>query len=521
MSNSLNSASSSLSVDTTDDHHCPTSEIYTAGRPTNDVVPGDLVLFTRKGIHALIRAAGDKSNDVTDGPLYPDRVDIVWLDGYNTISPTRNIRRETLASMAAENKIRLIDEEVPNRKAINRAPGVRNPTRYHRDSTVQPGPRISVSNLSFERTYSLNLVNGFLKHPLIDHKQGRVQKAKAMFLARRPDGRIAAVATINSVNARMAFDRETVEITRYASHPEKPEHSFTNNTATWMLGRVCQWAALEGYETVRSLAGTDGNEGTIYEGANFSYDGTAETSGAYNRDGRQNHSHSKTLKRYIREVDVDAPNASDGLARRFESRLEADDETRGSATTLAQFSSSITNPSPSEFKFTREEATDYKFTHADGADEYDFFSSELTDLIAETDAPVSLSGLEDGRGRNTPAAVFGAAVDDELVAALIVSGNPRDVIPTARVEAYVARDTEYPDATARWLLTRVRDWCDLQSYVSLTIPVGTFDHATDVNSTVPKGVGFTAESGVYYHPVAPDNVATQSTDSPGAVISKQ
>jgi hypothetical protein len=522
MSNSLNSPSPSpLGVDTTEEHSLPTSEIYTVGSPIANIEPGDIIFFTRKRIHALIRAADDYTDDATTAPFNPSHVDVIWLDGYDTAFRTRSIRRETLESMATDNRIRLIDEGIPNVKAINRAPGVRNPERHQRDSTVQPGPRLPVSNLSFERTYSLNLVNGFLKHPIVDHKQGRVQKAKAMFLARRPDGRIAAVTTINSVNARMAFDRETVEITRYASHPETPNHGVTNNTATWMLGRVCQWAALEGYERVRSLAGTDGNNGQIYEAANFTFDGTAETSGAYNRDGRNNQSHSATLKRYIRTVDVDSENASDGLPRRFESRLEANDETRGDATTLTEFQQNQAETTPSQFKFTREEATDYKFTHGDTSENYNVFSDELKSLINETNAPIALSELEESRGRHTPAAVFGAAIGDELIAAMIVSGNPRDKIPTARIDGYAAKDTEYPDATVRWLLTRVRDWCDLQSYVSVSIPPQTFDHVNRVNNTVPAGVGFTKQNNAYHYPDEKQQFASQSTETHTAVMSKQ
>jgi len=520
MSNSINSPPS-LSVDTTGGRTRPTSEIYTVGKPIQEIAPGDVVFFTRKRIHALIRETGDYTDDATDAGFSPSHVDIVWLDGYDTAFRTKNIRRETLERMAENNRVRLIDEEVPNAAAINRVPGIRNPERYHRDSTVQPGPRLSVSSLSFERTYSLNTVNGFLKHPVIDHKQGRVQKAKAMFLARRPDGRIAAVVTINSVNARMAFDRETVEITRYASHPESPKHDRTNNTATWMLSRVCRWAALEGYERVRTLAGTDGNSGKIYEAANFTYDGDAATSGAYNRDGRNNHSHSATLKRYIRNVDVDAENASDALPRRLESRLEADDEARGDATRLTEFGTDHPSPPPSTFTFTREEATDHKFTNGDRDDEYPVFSNELADLIAETNAPIMLSDLENARGRHTPAAVFGAAVGDDLVAAMIVTGDPSDIVPIARIEGYTAKDTAYPDATARWLLSRVRDWCELQSYVSVIVPPLIFKHVDGVNTTVPAGVGFTEDNGTYYHSTGTRSVSTIPTESTTAIPSEQ
>ncbi len=477
-------------------------ELVSVGHSVREIHPGDLIFFTRKRIHALVRAAGDYSDDATTAPLRPERVDLVWVDGYDRAFRTRNIRREILEAMAHDNRIRLIDEELENRTAINRAPGVRYPDRYHRDATVQPGPRLPVSNLTFRRIYSLNRVNGFLKHPIIDHKQGRVQKAKGIFIAERPDGKIAAALTLNSVNARMAFDRRTVEITRYASHPEvaTPSNS-TNNTATWMLSRVCRWAALEGYETVKTFAGTDGNHGQIYEAANFSYDGVGASSGNYNRDGRQNQSHSQPLRRYIRDVDMDGDNATSGGPRRFDGRLEANSETTGNAVTLSNFTACPSDATPSMFRFTREEASDYKFTAGPDADSYPVFSDRLKTLLSDTNAPIKLPSLVNGRGRNTPAAVFGATVNDSLVAALLVSGDPSDRIPVARVESYVARETAYPDATARWLLTRARDWSELDGYDSLVIPAGTFEHVPRVNDTVPEGVGFTnASDGTYYYP---------------------
>lgn len=500
-----------ISVDTGQrDHDISPERTPTVGKEITTVHPGDLVFFTRKRIHCLIRAANDYTDDATNASEQPSHVDLVWVDGYDRAFRTRSIRRDILDGMAKENRLRLIDESVTSVNDLGRAPGVRDPHRYNRDTTLQPAPRLPVSNMSFERTYSLNLVNGFLKHPVVDHKQGRVQKAKGMFVARRPDGRIAAVITVNSVNARQAFDRHTVEITRYASHPES-KGTRTNNTATWMISRVCQWAALEGYERIRTLAGTDANEGQIYKASNFEFDGFANSSGAYNRDGRKNHSHAQRLRRYIREVNIDGEKAVSTFPRRFESRLDADDEGKGKATTLTSFGKPSREKSPATFRFTREEVSDYKFTNGEDADQYPAFSERLKTLVNDTNTPITLSELTNSRRQNIPAAAFGASVGDDLVAALLITGDPNSRVPIARVEGYAAESTKYPDATARWLLSRARDWSELNPYESIVVPDNTFAHIDNVNESVPAGVSFTRDqNGCFHHPVS--STASQSPE---------
>lgn len=481
------------------------SEIYTTGTPITTVYPGDLLYFPRKQIHALVRTTGDYTAEITIPETPPERIDLLWIDGYDRAFRTRNLHRSTIERMASNNRVRLVAEDLNNIDDINRAPGVRHPDRYTRDTTVQPGSRLPVSNLTFNRIYSLKRANGFLKHPVIDHKHGRVQKAKAIFTATRPDNRIAAVTTVNSVNARMAFDRETVEITRYASHPETPPHQRTNNTATWMLSRICQWAALEGYETIRTYAGTDGNNGQIYEAAGFTYTGTANSSGQYNREGRQNQKHAATLRRYVCPVSVDGENAVTTVPRRVESRLESNTDAAGQSTTLSTFTQSTTKRSPANFQFTREDVTDYKFARSTNADQYPAFSDALHQLVTTTDAPISLSELTDTRRNNLPAATFGAVVDGELVAALLVNGDVTDRVSEATVSGYAARDTAFPEATARWLLTRARDWSLLSGFNTVLVPRNTFDHVTQVNDTVPKSVGFTATTPSMYQYAACDS----------------
>lgn len=454
---------------------------------------GDVICFDRKNISAAVKAPDRPIDTLIDGPPHPETVDLVWIDGYS-LTPSRGIPRHILERLADEGKLTLLMRGVENgwdamRLADDAQVDSQNPDK--RDTAVQIGPRVPVSDLSFERTYSRNRINGFLKHPLIDHKHGRVQKAKAMFVARRPDRRPAAVLTLNSPNARNAFDRETVEITRYASHPATSTHRRTNNTATWMLARACHWAALEGYSTVRTLAGTDGNTGTIYEAANFEYDGEANSSGAYNRDGRSNHTHSQTLKRYTRDVDVDGETAGNGLPHRVESRIENSDSQTGQTTSLTTFETHNPEPPTAEFRFTREEASDTKFTRGDNADTYPSFSDELHSLLTDTDSTINLDPYRDSRGRQTPAAVFGAAGNTKLIAAALVTGDPLDDTPTAHITEYSSRNREYPDNTAQWLLTRIRDWAQLNTYHSVIVRPGIFEDTHNANASLPQGVGFT------------------------------
>lgn len=467
--------------------------------PHTSIRTGDVIRFDRKGILAAVKAPNRAIDTLSDGPPRPDAVDLVWIDGYS-MTPSRGIPRDSLDKLREQNKLSVSMRGVENgwdvmRMADDVEPHSQSPAS--RDTAIQIGPRMPVSDLSFERIYSRNRFNGFVDHPVVDHKHGRVQKAKAMFIARRPDGRPAAALSLNSPNSRNAFDRKTVEITRYASHPATSTRRQTNNTATWMISRACHWAGLEGYSTVRTLVGTDSNTGAIYEAANFKSDGEANSSGSHNRDGRKNHTHASTLNRYICDVTVDGANATAGLSRRFESRIETGQSTTSEALTLSQFGSGGGTNShglvAKKFRLTREEASDTKFTSADTADEYSVFSRELKQLIASSTASVELESYHRSRGNHTPAAVFGAAVGDTLVAAAIISGDPQTAHPTAQVEEYITRNTEYPQQTVQWILTHIRDWVELGTYQSLRVPRDTFDTVSGVGATVPQGVGFDHE----------------------------
>jgi len=469
----------------TDDQTQDTANFVAAvGTPFRHVSAGDVLYFVRKDVHALAFEADEVDAPANEGDLYPEEVDLKWLDGYRMGSVDRGISADVLAQMCEQNTVRLVDSDVAENK---RAPGRRRPEWSTRDGSVIPGPRTSVDALRFTRTRSRDRVNAFLKSPIVDHKQDRIQKARAMFTAERPNGRPAAVLTVSSPTARNAFDRRTVEISRYASHPETGGVG-TNNTATWMLSRACRWAALEGYERVRTLAGTAGNGGGIYRAANFRFDGVADTDGNHDREGRSNHNHDKRLKRFVREIDADGDGGEFGVPRRFDARLAGDTATDGGMTSLSEFGESA-SLTPANMALTREEASDTKFTRSADSDQYPAFSPRVRDL----DTNDELASLEAARGK-LPAAVFGADVDGTLAAAVAVSGDPNAAVPVATVDAYLARETEYPDATARWLLSRAREWAKLDAYQSLRVPQGTFSGVEAVNSTVPKGVGFNTDT---------------------------
>lgn len=479
------------STDTQSPAHQPTRP--TAGSPVAELAPGDVVFFTHQHVHALLRAAGDYSDDAADAPSRPSRMDIEWLDGYSVGGRTRGIRREDLETLAADGKIRLIAEEVANRHSRWAATGARHPDQYEQDQPVEPKPRVRADQTTVSREFSRDRVNGFLRHPVVDHKHGRVAKAKAMFTARRPDGGLSAVATVNVPNARQACDRHTVEITRYASHPEDAtrRNALPNNTGTRMLARICEWAALEGFETVRALAGTDGNNGGIYQGANFEDDGAACSTGSHDRDGRTNHEHARELTRYLRAVDVDGDEGSPGVPRRVEGRLaDGPGSTVTAQSGLASFSRYEGDARPAEFGFVREDVTDTKFARDDAHAPY---SQRAHDLFASEGRPGAVEALAseaDGRGRYKPAAVFGADVDGTLVAALAVTGDPRAPFYEARVLGYASRETAFPGATARWLLSRARDWAELEGYDVMAVPEDAFAAADGVQPSLPAGVGF-------------------------------
>lgn len=437
----------------------------------------------------------------------PDAVMLQWVNGYSVLATTE-YGREAIHGLLKEDRATIIQHGVSDVEMFVRA--CETPEMGSEPSElfdpVDAGARLHPDSYALERTYSLSTTNAFLDHSLINHRHGRVEKAKAQFLARRPDDRIAAALTINSVNARCAFDRTTVEITRYASHPEAKTNG-PDNTASWMISRALSWAALEGYTTVETKAGTAGNKGGIYEAANFEFDGFAESSGDYEREGRQNFDHDERLRTYVKSLSRGGDKATAELLPRYDARLAAGTDEPGADAkthTLTEFCEESGDQKAdartvNRFQFTREEKSDYKFIGGDRSDA-PAFSSQLRDLVTDvagSEGP--LAGLENARNTasmSLPAAAFGAAVDGTLVACLLVSGDPTADEP-AVVEGYFARDTAYPQQTAQWVLAKAREWAPLAGYPEIEVPDSVFEDQDRIKPSLARGVGFEQESGCH------------------------
>jgi len=461
------------------------------------VRPGDILCFPRYNIHAFVTEA--TSDEITSTPLrinprYETLFKLIWLDPSNVGAPPEYdfdysfIRRSTLEEMGfLDSPFRVIKEDESHPTTWREMfSGGNTPDTNYETSAVPLGPRLPVRDLEFNREFSYKTINGLLNHPLVSHKHQGVHKGKAYFTAIRPDGKISAGLVLNSPNATQSFKRYKVEITRYAAHWEATSRIADENTATWMISNACKWAALEGYTLVRTLAGTAGNDGTIYQAANFSYDGIANGHGDYNRSGRENFDHDDTMLRYVRKISVDGDYAITGTPpRRIEARLEEGITANQSNMTFSEFTNEPKERTPDNFRFSREEVTDYKF-HSD--DNYPTFSPALQELVADTEAPINLEELKVARREKYPAAAFGAFVNRTLVAALLVEGDPQPSNSTATVTGYAARNTVWPDRTAQWLLVKARDWSKLNGYSEIQVPRDTFNHVPAVSPNIPKSV---------------------------------
>jgi len=166
------------------------------------------------------------------------------------------------------------------------------------DTPLQPP--IDTGDLTFAQSRSQRRVNEFLSHPLVDHGLGAVATHKALFTATAGQTDSTAAVTVLDIPARSVHDYQRVTISRYASHPVAPD-----NTASWMLARVCEWAKLHGYRSIRTNAGvTNDNIGTIYRAAGFTFDGktTTDGDGFTSRPGRDSYGEF-TRRRFYRQLD--------------------------------------------------------------------------------------------------------------------------------------------------------------------------------------------------------------------------
>lgn len=396
-------------------------------------------------------------------------------------------------------------------KPVSQYPEV--PSNYEADKTnrnsytpVPVGPRLDSNAYRLEAARSIKTMNGLLAHPLFDHKQATDTKAKIQFIARRPDGKAAAICVLNSPNARQGFDRQRVEITRYASH----ERSLVedDNTASWLIGKAIQWAALEGYSEIKTRAGTDGNTGTIYSALGFTHTGKAHSSGNYNRAGRKNQNHDRQLDNYRKYVSVDDVNGRAPVPRRYDSRYEGFENDSGKRQTSLLEVTQSTSP---RLVYSREEATDNKHIK-NGTD---LFSSELTSLYNQTDTTgIDLTNYYSTRKRPSrylPAAAFGCRFDENLVGGALVCPwkrnplrkrcdgdesrrNPNALsIPWVGIDIPSAVPEWYEQRIGQWLLKRIREWAPLTGTPHIEISPSELKNWS-TKPTLPSGVGFTSNT---------------------------
>lgn len=122
-----------------------------------------------------------------------------------------------------------------------------------------------VDKLRLTRERDRIVVNGFLEHPDVDHDLGGVPGARAMFGARRrSDQELIAVCVLGRPYSRFIDQDKEIMIIRLAALPSRPA-----NTGSWLIAKARQWAYLEGYERITSLAGIADNTGVVYRAAGF------------------------------------------------------------------------------------------------------------------------------------------------------------------------------------------------------------------------------------------------------------
>lgn len=451
-------------------HELPTTGDGSHQTPIEHVLPGDIIWFTNKSMHAHVQlpdgTVPDSENDIE---TLPDRFAVTYLDGY---APTRSevVARETLDQLAKERTITCVyaniddPEEMWELAHLTRNPPAERPfsdeQQVNACSPVRLRARPTTDALDVERVWSRDRLNGALEHPLGDHQRGRQTILRAGFFATRPDGKPCAAAVLSRPNSRILADGVTISLSRYISHPTARQSRVgTNNTASWLISRVASWARLEGFERLLSYSGVGDNDGTIYTSLPFRFDGwsRAADDGFQNRSGRSEIDNQRPKrKRWIWDLHDDSP----GVTRRAAAR-DHEQETLSTSGTPTLEDRCVSN-----FALTREDHPSY---HGSGAETATTPASpRATDLFAEQGAPGALTGLRSATRSRTgtprPPAVIGADIDGTLIAAVAISGAPLADTPTATVEGIATLDTPYPQQTLGWLLSKARDWASLAGY---------------------------------------------------------
>ncbi|MFD1687180.1 XF1762 family protein [Halobellus litoreus] len=152
---------------------------------------------------------------------------------------------------------------------------------------VSPGGASSTGHLSLRAERGSRVrerVNGFLKHPDVAYQHDPVTTPFRIALTATYQDREVAMAVLGRPRGRHNADGRTVELYRFAAHPDRPV-----NTGSWLLSRCCAWSRLEGYDRLLTYAGVQNNNvGTMYQAAGFELLGTtiADRSDWHSREGR-------------------------------------------------------------------------------------------------------------------------------------------------------------------------------------------------------------------------------------------
>lgn len=159
-------------------------------------------------------------------------------------------------------------------------------------------PEPNFDELELTRETSRKEVNTFLERDDVDHDLGGVTGWRACYGARY-NGRLVGVCVVGRPTSRHLDHERVVEITRYASRPDRP-----GNMGSWLVSKAREWAAIEGYEKIIAYAGVAGNEGTLYTACGFELEEETQASGDgwTNRKGRDSWS-DYTRKKWAYELD--------------------------------------------------------------------------------------------------------------------------------------------------------------------------------------------------------------------------
>lgn len=381
---------------------------------------------------------------------------------------------------------------------------------------------IDVTDLSFHREFSLEPVQTFLNHPLVDHDRGGTNIHIASFTARYR-GDIVAVATLENPNSRYRDNGTTVQLSRYAAHPNRPP-----NTASWLLSRVFTWARLNGFARLLTYAGQSyDNTGQIYKALGLTLEKPPEqaTGSGYTNRGQNRDSWSDYTKHtYIglqtvgdthptralplsevpdtredlpeettttlRNGAIHYPDPTSGAPRCTGIRIEFEDRPSPRQTTLP---GTQTNPSDlTEWDHLRGAFTTPPLT---GPEER-VPSSDWRWVVADT-APNYVASVFDRHGTRTdlpepyrrphldrldrPFAVVVQSAQSSAPLAAAVVERPRNVERPPRVLAFTIHPAvTYPRNLGAWLLRRLQTWAELSNAAALdtaTVPENIVRHA--------------------------------------------